>query len=91
MHDAPDSEADDSYRPSASEVAGLIYMNREKLRASEEKFIASRKRLQDEQTAADALELTPRAEADVEMIDVEKSPEVNTSAESRSADRTGRQ
>ncbi len=66
-------------------------MDREKLRASEKKFIANRERLREEQTAADALEITLRAEADVEMMDIEKSPEVNTSAESRSASRTGRQ
>ena len=82
--------ADDSYRPSAGKVTGLIYTNRERLKASEEKFIASRDRLRDEQKAADALELTHRAEADVEM-DVENSSEANTSADSRYADRTGRQ
>ena len=84
-------KADDSYRPSEGEVTGLIYMNREKLRASEKRFIENREKLRDEMAAADALGITPRADADDEMMDIEKSPGANTSAESSSASRTGRQ
>ena len=61
------------------------------MRASEKKFIENREKLRDEMAAADALGITPRADADDEMMDIENSPGANTSAESSSASRTGRQ